>query len=237
MDSKPNFLKIFKIINLMLPLELETEVYPGDPKPQRHVFSDIDDGWEHYVHEVGDHNFMPHGDAPKHQNQDRQSDGFEFFDSSFCFNQACLIDLSGVSEAKERDGIKYLIAITKNHLLPYVELIPKRGAVIIRTGYDKWLEANKAHIPENIPYFTKEAAEFIASFDNLKVIGIDSITVDPVGKHDSHQALKDLLIVESLPYLGCIPKSNRNEFIFQSTPIKIKGATGGPIAAYAFITQ
>jgi len=110
------------------------------------------------------------------------------------------------------------------------------GAVLIRTGYDKWLEANKPHIPESLPYLNKEAAEFLASFKNIKVIGIDSLTIDPVGSHNSHQTLKSLLIVESLVHLCEIPKEARNNFDLQTSPVRIVGATGGPIAAYAFIS-
>ena len=227
----------FLVIDLTEPLKEDTEVYPGDPKPQKEVFSDISQtGYQHHIYKVGDHNFHPHGDAPKHQNLEMQDKGFEVFGLDYSFNSACLIDLSETPEAKEFDGIKYLVEVKKEHLESFTKQISEIGAVLIRTGYDKWLEANKPHIPENLPYLNKEVAEFIASFNNLKVIGIDSLTVDPVGGHNSHQILKNLLIVESLVHLYEIPKEAKNNFDLQTSPVRIIGATGGPIIAHTFIS-
>jgi kynurenine formamidase len=86
-----------------------------------------------------------------------------------------------------------------------------------------------------LPYFSPEAAEFLAEFKNLKVVGIDSLTVDAFLKHDSHRALKEKLIVESLVHLYEIPENARENFILQTAPVRIVGASGGPVVAYAFI--
>lgn len=227
----------YLIIDLTKPLTLDTEVYPGDPKPKRKIFSDMDKtGWHHYIHELGDHNFQPHGDAPNHQNIDLKDKGFEIFNIEYCFNSACLIDLSDLDEAKEFDNIKYLIEVKKKHLEKFSKEFSQVGAVIIRTGYDKWLEKNKPHIPENLPYLSKDAAEFISSFKNIKVIGIDSLTVDTIGKHEVHKIFKNILIIESLVHLYAIPLKERLNFDLQTSPVRIVGATGGPVIAYAFIS-
>lgn len=226
----------YLVIDLTEPLKEETEVYPGDPKPEKEIFSDITKtGWQHHIYKIGDHNFHPHGDAPKHQNPEMQDKGFEIFGLDFCFNSACLVDLSDAQDAQEIDGIKYLIKVKKEYLEPFAKLFSQKKAILIRTGYDKWLETNKPHIPEKLPYFTKEAAEFIASLNNIKVVGTDSLTVDPVDIHDAHQILKNTMIVESLVHLYEIPEKARNNFNLQTSPVKIVGATGGPIVAYAFI--
>ncbi len=226
----------YLVIDLTQPLGLNVEVYPGDPEPKRKVFSDIQKtGWHHYIHEIGDHNFQPHGDAPNHQNPELQNEGIEIFGLDYCFNSACLIDLSNSPEAKKFDGINYLVEVKKKHLEPFSEHLSQVGAVLIRTGYDKWLEANKPHTPENLPYLNKDTAEFVASFDNINVVGIDSLTIDSVGKHTSHQLLKEKMIVESLVHLYEIPAEAREKFDLQTSPIRIVGATGGPVVAYAFI--
>jgi len=226
----------FQVIDLTKPLTLDQEVYPGDPKPKRKVFSDIHDtGWHHYVHELGDHHFQPHADAPNHQNPDRMDKGIEIFDISYVFNPAFLIDLSRSPEAKEINGITFLTEITKGQLLPYESLLSQKGAILLRTGYDKWLENNYHHSPEKLPYLTGEAAAYLASFKNIKVTGTDSLTVDPNGSHTAHQKLKEKLIVESLVHLDAIPEKNRNSFYLQTSPLRIAGATGGPVTAYAFV--
>ncbi|MBT4805491.1 cyclase family protein [Candidatus Woesearchaeota archaeon] len=224
----------FLAINLSEPLREDVEVFPGDPKPVKKVFSDIDKtGYEHYVYSVSDHNFHPHGDAPSHQNRGMKS--YEGFDMNYFFNPACIIDISDSSEAEEHEGIKYLVQVTKKHLSTYSEIISKKNAVIIRTGYDRWLEANKKHNINKTPYLSKEAGEFLAGFKNIKVIGIDSLTVDAPECHDVHQLFKEKLIVESLVNLYNIPEESKNNFDLQTSTIAIVGASGGPVTAFAFI--
>ncbi len=226
----------YLVIDLTEPLKENVEVFPGDPRPKKNVFSEIKKtGYQHHIYQIGDHVFHPHGDAPKHQNLNSRNKGFEIYDLDFCFNPACLIDLSKELEAKKLKGVKYLVKVERKHLEPYSRTISKKSALLIRTGYDKWLEKNNPHQPKNIPYLTKEAAEFVKSFRGIKVFGIDSITIDPPGIHDSHQVLKDLLIVESLVHLDQIPLKSKENFDLQTSPVKILGATGGPIVAYAFI--
>lgn len=226
----------YLVIDLTKPLSLDVEVYPGDPKPERKLFSDIDKtGWHHYIHTIGDHNFQPHVDGPNHQNPQLKTKGVEIFGIDFCFNNAFLVDLSTLSESKVIEGINYLLEVRKKHLEPFTKLLSQKGAILIRTGYDKWLEANKPHKPENLPYLSKEAAEFISSFPNIKVVGIDSLTIDSVKGHVAHQKLKHTMIIESLVHLYEIPKKYRLDFVLQASPIKIVGATGSPVIAYAFI--
>jgi kynurenine formamidase len=225
----------FLIIELTKTLKLDIEVFPGDPKPKRMLYSDIKKGWHHYIHCIGDHLFQPHADAPNHQNPELQNKGIECFDLDYSFNEACLLDVSKSKESKEFDGIQYTIEIKKEDLTPFSNLISKRNAVVFRTGYDLWLESNKPHKADKIPYLNKEAAEFIGLFDNIKVVGIDSLTVDPSQSHVAHQIFKDKLIVESMPFLHKIPKESQGSFLLQTSPVKIKGATGAPVIAYAFI--
>lgn len=224
----------YLIIDLTQPLRLDTEVYPGDPKLEKIIFSEISkNGYEHHIYKIGDHNFHPHGDAPNHQNPEIQ-DGFEYFDINYCFNSAFIIDLSNNDDATTKDDIKYLQEVKKEHLEPFADLFTQKGAVIIRTGYDKWIETNNPHSPNLIPYLDEEAARFISTHNNIQVIGIDSLTIDAPKQHTAHQLLKNTLIVECLVHLYEIPSE---QFDLQTTPVKIEGATGGPIVAYAFIDQ
>lgn len=229
----------FLAIDLTEPLTENTEVYPGDPRLKKEVFSDIiKTGFQHHVYSIGDHNFHPHGDAPSHQNRESQNKGFESFGIDFCFNSSCLIDLSNSKEARKFGKIKYLVEVRKEHLLPFSKIIAKKGAVVIRTGYDRWLEANKPHEPQNIPYLSKSTADFLGKFKKLKVIGTDSLTIDPCSSkpiHYAHQSFKDKLIVECMVHLHEIPFKARNNFYLQTSPVRIAGATGGPIVAYAFV--
>ena len=226
----------FLVIDLMKPLSLDQEVYPGDPKPKREVFTDIEKtGWHHYVHHLADHHFQPHGDAPNHQNPELQDKGIEVFDLGFGFNSAFMPDLVAHGNTVSRNGVEFVVEITKEHLLPYKTLFAEKEAVLLRTGYDRHLENNYPHDPGMLPYLTAEAAAFVASFKNIKVVGTDSLTVDPDGEHTAHRLLKEKLIVESLVHLHAIPSENRESFDLQTSPVRIIGATGAPVTAYAFI--
>lgn len=223
------------VVELHIKLEPGIPVYPGDPELKREVASDLKEtGFGHFVHSLSDHHGT-HIDAPNHQNPDMVDKGVEVFDKpQFKFNKACLIDLSGSPEVEEVDGIKYLLKITEKHLEPYIDEMKKVGAVLIRTGYDKWFEAKKSHVAGKIPFLTKEAAALLAKLDGVNVIGIDSLTIDETGAsepvHDAHFALtKTKMIIESMVNLHKIPK----EFSLTSMPLIIKGATGCPVIVFA----
>ena len=228
----------FLVIDLTEPLREDSEVYPGDPKPRKRVFTTLEkDGFLHHIYEIGDHHFHPHGDAPKHYSGDER--GFEIFGLDYAFHRACLIDLSSIGKASA--GITFITEITEQHLLPFANIITKRGALLIRTGYDKWLEAGKPHQPHLIPYLTKQAAAFLAGFKSLRVVGIDSITFDPAGSgkpvKDAHNLLREKFIVESLVHLHEIPRDHAHDFTLQTSAVRIVGATGGPVVAYAYISM
>lgn len=226
----------YLVVDLTEPLSEDTQVYPGDPKVVKEVFSDIrKSGWQHHVYKIGDHVFHPHGDAPNHQNIELGDKGFECFDISYCFNHACLIDVSVSKDAERFGNLNYLVCVREEHLKPYSNIIREKGAVLIRTGYDKFLESNKAHVSSKIPYLSEGAADFLSKFKNLKVVGIDSLTVDPTGSNYAHKKFKNVLIVESMVHLYLIPEGKREDFFLQTSPVRIIGATGGPVVAYAFI--
>lgn len=228
----------FTVVDLTHPLSMDQEVYPGDAKPVRKVFSDIkESGWHHYIHELGDHHFQPHGDAPNHQNPELMHRGFEIFDLDYCFNPAFMIDLSYTKGAEKVNGIKFRVEIDLIDMLPFKSLFKEKSAVVFRTGYDRWLENNYPHDPEKLPYFTPEAAEFLASYQNIKVVGTDSLTVDPHGSQQAHKLLKEKFIVESMVHLHAIPKKYMDNFDLQTSPVRIIGATGGAVVAYAFINE
>jgi kynurenine formamidase len=226
----------FLVIDLTCPLFLGQEGYPGDFTPARSCISDISrDGWHYYIHELGDHCFHPHCDAPNHFQADRQDEGMEIYGLDWSFHSACLIDLSSDVEAMEKNGITFLRTVKKEHLEPFSGDLSKREAILIRTGYDRWVEENLPHDPGLLPYLDREAAGYIASFTNIRVVGIDSLTVDAYGLRVSHLALRNVMIVESLVHLSGIPGECRSSFDLQTSPIRITGATGGPVIAYAYI--
>jgi len=230
----------FLAIDLTQELDERIQVFPGDPKPEKQIFSTFaETGYQHYIFKLGDHVFQPHADAPNHQNGHMQDKGIEIFNhQKYIFNSACLIDVSCYQNSEKHCGIRYLQKVTEKELLPWKNSIKKVGAVVVRTGYDKWLENHKKHNPQKIPYLSNDAAEFIASFPNINVFGIDSLTIDAIGNNFAHRMLTQrLLTLESLVHLDRIPIANAENFTLQTKPITIVGATGAPVVAYAYIRE
>ena len=226
----------FEIINLSAPLNLNTEVFPGDPPLERTVFCTIkEQGCLYHIHHLGDHLFHPHGDAPNHQNPEAYEHGFEYWGLDYVFNEALLIDLAKAPEAKEINNIRFLKTLTAEHLVPHLENIRTKTAIILRTGYDQWLARNYKHDPELIPHLTEEAGKLLNSMPQLKVIATDSITVDKPGSNTCHRMLKEKFIVEGMVNLNHIPESAHANFFLQTSPVAIEGASGGPVTAYAWI--
>ena len=70
--------KKIEVIDLTLTMDMDSQTFPGDPCPNREVFSELEKtGYEHYVHNLGDHFFVPHADAPNHQCPDLKDKGVE----------------------------------------------------------------------------------------------------------------------------------------------------------------
>jgi len=231
-----------QVVDLTHVMDLDSQIFPGDPCPKREVFSEITQtGYEHYVHNISDHFFAPHADAPNHQCPDLQHKGVENWGFNMEFNRALLVDLQHHADAKVFDSISLLIKIAVAHLMPYEKLLHEVSALVVRTGSENWRLNNKPYSPEVIPHFSKEAGEYVASFDNIKVVGIDSLTVDEVVPskpvHDVHWIFKEKLIIESLVHLEEIPEEFRNGFLLQTALLKIKGATGCPVIARGYLIK
>ena len=226
----------FLVINLGRPIFENMEVYPGDPKPKKDKLFDISkDGCFYNTWIVGEHNFCPHGDAPNHQNPDLMEFGFDTFGMEFFFNRACMLDLTNSPDVITHNNVTYLLKIRADHLENFHTVISDKGATVIRTGYDKYIEQNFRHDKILIPYLTQDAVEFINGFKTLKVIAVDSLSVDPPGCKYAHQSFKDKLIVEGLVNSYLIPENNRDFFDLQTSTISFVGGSGGPVSAFAFI--
>ncbi len=123
--------------------------------------------------------------------------------------------------------------ITKEFLMPYKDKIKNIEFVLLRADWSlKW--KTDAYL-EDFPTLTTEATEWLAQF-NLKGIGLDSISLDPVPDMTlpNHKIVlkKEILIIENLTNLASIPDG---EFIFQCLPLKIEKADGSPVRAVAII--
>lgn len=98
---------------------------------------------------------------------------------------------------------------------------------IIQTGWDQHWKTERYY--QDFPYLTETACRFLGGLE-LKGIGLDSPSPDPLGKADAHMALLDhgLVIVENLCNLSELPEEG---FIFSCLPLRIKDGEGCPVRA------
>lgn len=123
--------------------------------------------------------------------------------------------------------------INLQHVKEYEKEISKSDFVIIKTGWSKFWGTEKYF--GDFPVLDIEATEWLVSKD-LKGIGLDTISIDPVNstKMPNHMIVlgKELIIIENLTNLGNIESKCCKFFCF---PLKFKDSDGSPIRAVAAV--
>ena len=211
-----------KPIDLTLTISQSIPSFPGSPKPQFIVWSDLkEDGYNLELLFLSSHTGT-HLDAPYH-----------FVKNGLKINQIPLDRLIGKAiliKLKKTNNIP----ITKSDITLFEKkngIIPNNSSVFFYTGWQKNLKKDN-YFTEN-PGLGISAAEYLAS-KKINLVGIDSPSID-LGKDQSfsvHHVLSknNILIVENLANLN---KISSNEFNFTILPLKLKDSTGSPVRAVA----
>ena len=213
-----------KIIDLTLTISNKIPTFPGSPQPNFIPWEKIkDDGYNLELLFLSSHTGT-HLDAPYH-----------FLEKGAKIHEISLKKL--VSEAvliKSRK--KRNETITKTDIQKFEKKhgkIESFSSVIFLTGWQKNLQ-KKYYFTKN-PGLSASAANYLAS-KKVSLVGIDSPSIDlgTDSKFSVHQifAKKGILIVENLANLEKIKSS---KFHLVVLPLKLKGATGSPVRAIAFV--
>ncbi|BCS93587.1 cyclase family protein [Metallosphaera javensis (ex Sakai et al. 2022)] len=174
-----------------------------------------------------------HIDAPSHMTSGNSIDKFTV---DRFVTDALLINVSNGGQMQ----------ILVNELKKFEEEIAKATSVILYTGFKK---------PYNIPvydwrYLTPDSARYLASFNNLRLVGIDSpsiagwsgtveVATPRMSRDDAiltHVELmkNDILIVEGLYNLEAVFRGTKIDFvtgIFIVMPLNLVGLDGSPVRA------
>jgi kynurenine formamidase len=213
-----------KIIDLTLTISNKIPTFPGSPQPNFIPWEKIkDDGYNLELLFLSSHTGT-HLDAPYH-----------FLEKGSKIHEISLKKLVSnavlIKSRKKRNE-----TITKTDIQKFEKKhgkIESFSSVVFWTGWQRNLQKDN--------YFTKNpglsvsAANYLAS-KKIGLVGIDSPSID-LGtdfKFPVHQifAKKGMLIVENLANLEKIKSS---KFHLVVLPLKLKGATGSPVRAIAFI--
>ncbi|HEX9025544.1 MAG TPA: cyclase family protein [Clostridium sp.] len=210
-----------KIIDLSHVIHSKILVFPGTEEPkleqattfEKHGF--VENKVAMYTH-TG-----THIDAPYHILEDGLT--IDKYDVEDFVGKAQVIDFT--------DFRSKLIDV--EDLVKYEDLIADIEYLIIKTGWGKYWGDEKYF--NGFPVLTTEAAEWLLKF-NLKGIGVDAISVDPVEAKTfpCHRILfkKSLIIIENLANLDEI---GDEPFILSCLPLKFKDADGSPVRAVAMM--
>ena len=213
-----------KIIDLTLTVSDKIPTFPGSPQPSFIPWENVkEDGYNLELLFLSTHTGT-HMDAPYH-----------FLEKGAKIHEISLKKL--VSEAvliksKKKNGE----SITKIDIQKFEKKhgkIPSGSTVIFWTGWQKMIK-NISYFIRN-PGLSTAAAKYLVS-KKINLVGTDSPSID-LGKDKRFPvhhifSKNNVLIVENLTNLEKIRSS---KFHFVVLPLKLKGATGSPVRAIAFV--
>ena len=213
-----------KILDLTLTISDKIPTFPGSPKPNFIQWENLkDDGYNLELLFLSSHTGT-HLDAPYH-----------FIENGLKIHEIGLTRL--VREAVLiMSKKKANQSITKNDIQKFEKKygkIPKDSTVVFCTGWQKMLRDDSYFIKN--PGLSEAAAKYLVS-KKTNLVGIDSPSIDFKGnrRFPVHHIFSknNILIVENLTNLE---KIQSPKFHFVVMPLKLKGVTGSPIRAIAFV--
>ena len=213
-----------KILDLTLTISDKLPTFPGSPKPNFIQWENLkDDGYNLELLFLSSHTGT-HLDAPYHFLENGLK--IHEINPKRLIREAILI----------RSRKKANQSITKNDIQKFEKKygkIPNNSTIVFWTGWQKTLH-NDSYFNEN-PGLSEAAAKYLVS-KKTNLVGIDSPSIDFKGsqRFSVHRIFSknNILIVENLSNLEKIQSS---KFYFVVLPLKLKGATGSPVRAIAFV--
>ncbi len=213
-----------KLLDLTLTVSENIPIFPGSPQPSFVQDKNIkNDGYNSELLFLSSHTGT-HLDAPYHF----QEKGEKIHEISLkrLVSSAIL-----VKSRKKGDQ-----PITKTDIQKFEKKhgkIPSGSTVIFWTGWQKMIK-NTSYFIRN-PGLSTAAAKYLVS-KKINLVGTDSPSID-LGKDKRFPvhhifSKNNVLIVENLTNLEKIRSS---KFHFVVLPLKLKGATGSPVRAIAFV--
>ena len=213
-----------KLLDLTLTVSENIPTFPGSPQPSFVQDKNIkNDGYYSELLFLSSHTGT-HLDAPYH-----------FLENGAKIHEISLKRLVSsailVKSRKKGDQL-----ITKTDIQKFEKKhgkIPSGSAVIFWTGWQKMIKTNSYFIRN--PGLSTAAAKYLVS-KKISLVGTDSPSID-LGKDKRFPvhhifSKNNVLIVENLTNLEKIRSS---KFHFVVLPLKLKGATGSPVRAIAFV--
>lgn len=210
-----------RVIDLGWPIQNGMIVFPGDREPSVELKTTVEaDGFRSSMLHTSTHTGT-HMDAPAHM----VADG-KFMDE---LPNETFFGFAQVVDARACAGRKIEVADIKKS----VDDVRNVDFLLFDTGWnEKW---GKEEYLYDFPILSEDAAKWIAA-QQLKGIGFDTISIDPVDSMDNpiHKIIfaKNMVVIENLHNLE---KVGEKPFCFVALPISLKHQDGGPTRAMAVL--
>ncbi|GAB3093324.1 cyclase family protein [Aestuariicella hydrocarbonica] len=208
-----------KFVDLSLPLNASTPIYPGDPEPHFSVATTLEqDGYNLFNVNIGSQSGS-HVDAPYHFNNDGGT--VDQVALSQCFGNGLVID---VTHKNSMEAIEVI------DIEPFAEQISRVDIVLFRTDWDQHIgtEAFFEH-----PFLSEQGAIYLLQL-GIKTVAIDTINLDKTGgtEFPVHTlfAARGGLIAENLCNFRAIDFDNP---LISLLPLNLSGCDGSPVRAVA----
>ncbi len=213
---------MMQIVDLSHTIQPEMPVYPGTAPPELNVECTVEkDGFMETKLTLFTHTGT-HIDCPAH-----------IFEDGATTQTIDINDFCGKAMAINCSGLKTKQLITKQLLQKFTGTKPLCDFLLLYTGYSEYWGTKKYF--HDFPTLDKNALDWIIS-SKIKGIGIDAISVDPVGTNDlknhKHLLSNEIVIIENLTNMQLILNQR---FYFSAFPLKIQNGDGSPVRAIAYI--
>lgn len=194
-------------------------VFPGDEAPNvRRTHFVNRDGFAQTIMTMSTHTGT-HVDAAAHLFAD--APGLDWLGPDNFTGWGAVVDLTGFGKP----------VIDQHDLAPLAD-VEALDFALLHTGWDRHWKTDE-YYNGPFPTLTETASRFLGGLE-LKGIGIDTPSPDPVTSHDlpAHKTLFDhgLVIVENLTNMAELPPEG---FVFSALPLRIMDGEGCPVRAVA----
>jgi arylformamidase len=211
---------VSKIFDLSQPIQPGMTIFPGDPLPGIQPAAGVAAPWKVSELRLGSHSGT-HIDSASHYIPTGKT--IDQYPLERFLLPGVVLPLPGLGEDEPIQA-----AIILGHL----EKIPKGGAVLIQTEWDRYWN-DERYLRH--PHLTIEATlALIEAHPGL--VGIDALNVDSTVQATDHVHRllleKDILIVENLRGLGRLQPGRVYQFSF--LPLNLPGLDGSPLRAVAW---
>ena len=210
-----------KIIDLTHTISEKMPVYPGTERPKLTIANTYEkDFFKETLMTMYSHTGT-HMDPPAHIFAGKMT--LDRFPITQFIGSAAVIDCSDLGE----NGRITMEQINKNR-----ENADKAEFIVFRTDWDKYWGRPEYYV--GYPFIDDEVAEYIIT-NRKKGIGLDNISLDPVGSLNYHKKVfkeNEIVIIENLTNLKEI---GADLFTLFALPLKYENADGSPIRAVAVL--